>query len=125
MPIVNFVNEKKQVQVPEGANLRQEAIKAGIRLYNGFNGYGAGINEIFNCHGLGTCGTCRVLISKGMENASRMGLLEKANFNAGPALFAYIGNEDKMRLACQTKVMGDMDVVTRPSFNVTGESFFS
>jgi ferredoxin len=126
MPIVNFVNEKKQVQVAEGANLRQEALKAGVKLYNGLNGYGAKLNEIFNCHGLGHCGTCRVLITKGMENASPMGMLEKVQFKCNPpALFAYIGNEESMRLACRTKVMGDMEVVTRPPMNLTGESFFS
>jgi len=126
MPIVNFVNEKKQIQVAEGANLRQEALNAGVKLYNGINGYGAKLNEIFNCHGLGHCGTCRVLITKGMENASPMGMLETIQFKCNPpALFAFIGNEETMRLACRTKVMGDMDVVTRPPLNLTGESFFS
>lgn len=126
MPIVNFVNEKKQIQVPEGANLRKEALKAGVKLYNGINGYGAKLNEIFNCHGLAHCGTCRVLITKGMENASPMGTWEKLQFKFNPpAMFAYIGNEDKMRLSCCTEVRGDMDVVTRPPLNLTGESFFS
>ncbi|HEV3344731.1 MAG TPA: ferredoxin [Pirellulales bacterium] len=128
MPIVNFVNEKKQVEVPEGANLRQEALKAGIKLYNGLNGYGAKINELVNCHGFGHCGTCRVLITKGMENTSPMGISERFTFKCSPftpALYAYIGNEDKMRLACCTKVMGNMDVVTRPPFDLAGESFFS
>lgn len=128
MPIVNFVNEKKQIEVPVGANLRQEALKAGIKLYNGINGYGAKVNEIINCHGFGHCGTCRVLITKGKENASPMGGIETFTFKynpLSPALFAYIGNEDKMRLSCRTQVMGDMDVVTRPAFDLTGESFFS
>jgi len=40
-------------------------------------------------------------------------------------MFAFIGNEDTMRLACRTKVMGDMDVVTQPELNLTGENFFS
>lgn len=124
MPIVNFVNEKKQVQVPEGANLRVEALKAGVKLYNGFNGFGAKLNEIFNCHGFGHCGTCRVLITKGMENASPMGIMEKLNFRAGPALFAYIGHEENMRLACRTAVNGDMDVETCPEMNLYGEPFF-
>lgn len=127
MPIVNFVNEKKQVEVPEGANLRQEALKAGVKLYNGLNGYGAALNEIVNCHGFGHCGTCRVLIAKGMENTNSLSPMEKLTFKYNPltpALFAYIGNEDKMRLACCTKVKGDIDVVTRPPLNLTGESFF-
>lgn len=126
MPIVNFVNEKKQIQVPEGANLRKAAQQAGIKLYNGLNGYGAGVNEIFNCHGLGMCGTCRVLITKGMENASPQSLCERIQFHCNPVeVFAYIGNEDTMRLSCCTKVMGDMDVVTRPNLNLTGDNFFS
>jgi hypothetical protein len=55
-----------------------------------------------------------------------MGLMEKIQFKCNPpALFASIGNEDRMRLACYTKVMGDIDVVTRPPMNLTGESFFS
>ena len=126
MPIVNFVNEKKQIQVPEGANLRKEALKAGVKLYNGINGYGAKLNEFANCHGFAHCGTCRVLITKGMENASPMGAWEKAQFKFNPlCLLPYIGNEDKMRLSCCTEVRGDMDVVTRPPLNLTGESFFS
>jgi ferredoxin len=128
MPIVNFVNEKKQVQMPEGANLRAEAMKAGIKLYDGLNGYGAKVNEVINCHGFGHCGTCRVLITKGAQNASPMGMIETftCKYNPlSPALFAFIGNEDTMRLACRTKVMGDMDVVTRPPLNLTGDSFFA
>lgn len=128
MPTINFVNEKKQIEVPAGANLRQEAMKAGIKLYGGLNGVGAGLNEVFNCHGLGHCGTCRVKIVKGIENASSMGAIEKFTFKynpLGPALFAYIGNEDTMRLACRTRVNGDMTVETRPPLNLTGENFFS
>ena len=128
MPIVNFVNEKKQIEVPVGANLRTEAMKAGVKLYDGINGFGAKLNEIVNCYGLGLCGSCRVKITKGMDNASPMGMLEKAKFNydpLGPALFAYIGNEDTMRLACCTQVNGDMTVETKPPLNLTGENFFS
>lgn len=128
MPIVNFVKEKKQVQVPEGANLRIEAQKAGIKLYGGINGYGAKLNEVFNCHGFGHCGTCRVNIVKGAENAAPMGMVEKFTLKynpLSPAMFAYIGNEDTMRLACRTRVMGDMDVETQPELNLAGENFFS
>ncbi|MCE9605884.1 MAG: (2Fe-2S)-binding protein [Planctomycetia bacterium] len=128
MLIVNFVNEKKQIEVPVGANLRNEAMKAGVKLYGGLNGFGAGLNEVFNCHGFGHCGTCRVKIVKGMENAGAMGMVEKVTFKynpLGPALFAYIGNEDTMRLACRTTVQGDMSVETKPPMNLTGENFFS
>src|SRR5690242_1331502 len=104
MPIVNFVNEKKQLQVPEGANLRQEAMKAGIELY-------PHVHKVLNCRGFSLCASCRVLITKGLENASKMGIMEKGCLNIS---LSYIGNEGNMRLACQTKVEGDMDVVTQP-----------
>lgn len=129
MPLVKFTKENKEIEVPEGANLRAEAIKAGINTHQGINGFGAGINKMLNCHGLGQCGTCRVRIVKGMENASQMGLIEKLRFyNPLPDPFpcmAFIGNEETMRLACQTKVLGDMEVETGPELNLFGENFFS
>ena len=33
MPTIKFVNEKKEIQVPDGANLRNEAYKAGVQVY--------------------------------------------------------------------------------------------
>ena len=129
MPIVKFIKEKKEIEVPRGANLRKEAIKAGINVHQGVNGFGAAINKVFNCHGFGQCGTCRVKIVKGMDNTSAMGMIEKFRFKVPfpdplPTL-AYIGNEDTMRLACQTLVMGDMEVETGPELNLFGENFFS
>lgn len=115
MPIVNFVNEKKQVQVPEGANLRKTALEAGIQLY-------PGIHKYLNCHGFSQCGSCRVLIAKGMQSASRMGWLEKLRLKLS---MAFVGHEDTMRLSCQTKVMGDMEVQTKPPLNLYGDNFFS
>jgi ferredoxin len=118
MPKVTFVNEKKEIEVPEGANLRREAIKAGIELYPGMHSY-------LNCRGLGGCGTCRVLVKSGMENLNKTTFVEKLNLNFHPLTsFAYIGHEDEMRLACQVRVNGDCSVVTKPPFNVSGENFW-
>ena len=63
-----------------------------------------------------------MLVTKGMENTSDMGLMEKMRFKFS---FCYIGNEDTMRLACQTQVNGDIDVVTQPPLNLFGDNFFS
>jgi len=115
MPVVRFVNEKKEIQVPEGANLRGEAMKAGIQLY-------PHVHRVLNCRGLAQCGSCRVLIVKGMQNASKMGLLEKLRLKVS---MAFIGHEDTMRLSCQTRVLGDMEVQTKPSLNIFGDNFFS
>ncbi|MBX3411106.1 MAG: (2Fe-2S)-binding protein [Pirellulales bacterium] len=115
MPVINFVNEKKQIEVPEGTNLRRAALDAGVQLYPFPHNY-------LNCHGFAQCGSCRVLVTKGMENTSDKGMFEKARLALS---FAYIGNEETMRLSCQTKVEGDIDVVTTPPMNLYGENFFS
>ncbi|HBK74050.1 MAG TPA: ferredoxin, partial [Planctomycetaceae bacterium] len=55
-------------------------------------------------------------------NTSPRGLLEKARMGVS---MAYIGNEETMRLACQTRVNGDITVTTCPPTNLYGENFFS
>ena len=115
MPTITFSNEKKEIQVPAGANLRKEALQAGVQLY-------PHIHKVANCHGFGTCGSCRVLVTKGMENTSPKGLIESARLAVS---LAYIGNESTMRLACQTQVNGDITVTTCPGLNLYGENFFS
>ena len=72
---------------------------------------------------------CRVKITKGMENITPMGMMEKAKFKVPipdplPAL-AYIGNEETMRLACYCKIQGDVEVETWPEIDLYGENFFS
>ncbi len=118
MPTVTFVKEKKSIEVPEGANLRKEALKAGIQLYPGMHKY-------LNCHGLGQCASCRVLIRKGQENVSPQGLCEKLRLIMGPiTFFARLGHENELRLACKTKVYGDCEVETQPDVNWYGEKFW-
>jgi 2Fe-2S ferredoxin len=135
MPIVKFVKEKKEIEVPVGANLREEAVKAGVNLNQGVNGIGASVNRYLNCNTLsmgftgGICATCRVLIKEGMENTNPMTIREKLHFktpspNPIPTL-AFVGHENEMRLACLTKVMGDITVDTGPEMNLFGENFFS
>ena len=79
MPTIKFINENKEIEVPAGANLRKSAMKAGVNVYDGFlNGIGKSVNTYFaNCHGVGGCGTCRVLITNGMENTNPMTIREK------------------------------------------------
>ena len=149
MPIVKFVNENKEIDVPAGANLREEALKAGIQLNCAIHGLGEGIdNFIFgvskrmNCGGFGMCGTCRVLITEGRENTNPLTKREQVKFKTPlPTLpipepgaivatailpcLSFIGNEDKMRLACCTKVEGDIEVQSKPPMNLFGDNFFS
>jgi ferredoxin len=129
MPAVKFIKENKEIEVQDGENLRKAALNAGVNLYQGFNGFGAGLNKLVNCRGLGHCGSCRVNITKGMEHVNNPGLLEKLKFRVplpDPlAPLAFIGNEETMRLACQTTIHGDVEVETGPELNLFGENFFS
>lgn len=121
MPTVKFVKEKKTIEVPEGTNLRKAAMKAGVEVY-------PGIHKVLHCPGLGMCTTCMVHVTKGADNLSPAGVWEK--MNAGnlvlhPISFlSRLGQEKEMRLSCQTKVLGDIEVETQPEFNWHGEKFW-
>jgi ferredoxin len=118
MPKVEFTNEKKQIEVPAGANLRQESIKAGIQVYKGLHRY-------INCMGNGLCGTCKVLVKKGMENVSSKGRLERFTLATSPTTsMAIVGHENEMRLSCQVQIYGDCVIETKPAFNWSGENFW-
>lgn len=113
MPKVKFVQEKKEIEVASGANLRQEAMKAGIELYEG-------PDRLFNCRGFGMCATCTVWLKNDTaKNASPMGIHERVRRALG---FWALGHEDECRLACQTEVLGDLEVWTRPGYNWFGET---
>jgi ferredoxin len=118
MPKIVFANEKKDIEVADGANLRREAIKAGVQLYKGLHRY-------LNCRGNGLCGSCKILVKQGMENLSPKGLLEKFTLATAPTTsFGIIGHEDEMRLACQCTIHGDCTVEARPTFNWSGDNFW-
>jgi ferredoxin len=112
MPKVVFVNEKKEIEVPAGANLREEARKAGIIIYSG-------LSRFLNCFGHGQCGTCKVLVKKGMENLSPKTRMERLTLWR---MLATVGHEDEMRLACQCQVNGDCTVQTHPSMEPEKDS---
>lgn len=111
MPKVKFLREKTEIEVPEGANLRTEGRKHGIRFYR--------FPEWLNCRGLGSCGRCHVHIKNGtMGGASPAGFKERLRLWGS---FFAIGHEEEVRLACQTKVTGDIEVETCPPLNLSGE----
>jgi ferredoxin len=111
MPKITFAKEKLTIEVPQGANLRDEALKAGVELYQGINRY-------VNCFGHGSCGTCRVAVTKGMENLSPKGMMEKLTLWR---MLSVIGHEKDARLACQCSVNGDCTVETRPAMPISAE----
>lgn len=114
MPKVTIANEKRDVEVPPGGNLRQEALKQGLEIYQGMDRY-------LNCRGLGMCGTCKVLVKKGMENLNPKTVMEKITLSR---MFTTIGHENEIRLACQLRVNGDITIETKPTTNWYGENFW-
>jgi ferredoxin len=105
MPIVKFLKQNSDVEVGEGANLRRVALDSGIELY-------PGIHKYLNCRGLALCAKCAVSVKSGRDHCSPPGFREKLRL-----LLSYltIGREEgEIRLACQTRVLGDMQVETTP-----------
>src|SRR5215475_776162 len=114
MPKVTVVNQKKEIEVSAGANLREELRKNGVEVYPGMARY-------VNCFGHGQCGTCKILVKSGMENLSSKGMMEKFTLFR---MLSAIGHEDEMRLSCQCTVNGDCGVEVQPEMNVSGETFW-
>ncbi len=119
-PKVKFLKEKKEIEVEKGANLRREAMKAGVEVY-------PGVHKYVHCPGFGMCTTCKVHVKKGQENCSKPGLIERLSLKGlfNPlGFFARLGNEAEIRLSCQTCVNGDVEVETQPPMNWHGEKFW-
>ena len=93
MPTVTA--QGKTITCKGGANLRQVLLEAKIDLYNGNA-------RIINCMGIGSCGTCAVEIE---------GIVSPPNWKdkARRSLPPHSPNKNR-RLACQTKVLGDIRV---------------
>jgi ferredoxin len=95
---IRFVKESKDVVAAEGANLRLKALEAQIDIYKL-------VAKVMNCGGVGQCGTCVVEIVAGSEHLSERTAAEERHLRKKPETY---------RLACQTKVMGDVSVKTKP-----------
>ncbi|MEZ6124148.1 MAG: 2Fe-2S iron-sulfur cluster-binding protein [Planctomycetaceae bacterium] len=120
MPKINFVNEKVTVDAQPGENIRAAARRSGVQLYSG-------PHKVVNCMGLGTCGSCNVIVKNGSDHCSRKGLKELLMKWLNPLLgLKILSNPDKdVRLACQAKVNGDIEVETHPPINWHGEKFWN
>ncbi|MDX2255802.1 MAG: 2Fe-2S iron-sulfur cluster-binding protein [Pseudanabaenaceae cyanobacterium bins.39] len=76
-----------------GSNLRQVLLQNDVALYN---------SGIINCHGIGTCGTCAVMVE---GEVSEPNWKDKARRSIPPH-----SPDRNLRLACQTKILGDVKV---------------
>lgn len=93
MPKIKFAN--KTIHCSQGANLRETLRTHGLSPHNG-------TSSMLNCYGLGTCGTYAVKIE---GKVSEMTPAERIRLSLPPHR-----PENGLRLACQVKVMGDIEV---------------
>lgn len=98
MPKLTFVNEKQDVDVLQGSNVRQKALDQGISIYK-LKG------KLTNCGGYGQCGTCIIEVVQGMSSLSPRTEVEVRKLKQKPGNY---------RLACQTLVQGNASIKTKP-----------
>lgn len=99
--MVNIQAQGKTITCDRGANLRQVLLKNGVDVYNGSA-------SVINCRGIGTCGTCAVVID---GEVSEPQWREKARLSVPPH-----SSDSNKRLCCQVKVLGDLKVTKYNGF---------
>lgn len=99
MPTVRFQGE--EIECAEGEILRDVLLDAGLSPHNG-------TSKHLNCRGHATCGTCAVEVQ---GDASEMNDDERRRLSLPPH-----DVDSGLRLACQTQVQGDVEVVKHPGF---------
>jgi ferredoxin len=98
MPKVHFLNEIITVEARAGQTIKEVAKEHGIPLHRGLWTWA-------NCRSLGLCGSCQVWVNPLAPNA----LAEKTFFERKRAKV-----QGTVRLGCQAKVQGDVEVRTMP-----------
>ncbi len=99
MPIITA--QGKTIECEIGQNLRRVLLKHDIDLYNGNA-------SLINCRGIGSCGTCAVLIEGEVSEANWRDRTRRSIPPHNP-------NRD-LRLACQAQVLGDIRVTKFDGF---------
>jgi ferredoxin len=99
MPTIRF--EGEEIECSQGDVLRDAMLDAGLSPHNG-------TSKRLNCRGHATCGTCAVEVS---GDVSEMRDDERRRLSLPPH------DEDSgLRLACQARVQGDVEVIKHPGF---------
>ncbi|WP_458206593.1 2Fe-2S iron-sulfur cluster-binding protein [Haladaptatus sp. NG-SE-30] len=99
MPTVRF--RDRAIECEEGAVLRNVLLDAGETPHNGTAHY-------LNCRGNAACGTCAVEVD---GEVSEPNTKEERRLSKTPH-----DPESGLRLACQTRVLGDVDVQKHGGF---------
>ena len=93
MPTIRF--EDREIDCPEGANLRMVLVRARVPLYNS-------VAKALNCRGAGRCGTCAVRVE---------GKVSEPTSAEQKRLRQFPHSQDAgLRLACQCSVLGDLTI---------------
>jgi len=93
VPTVRFAG--RAVACAEGANLRRVLMDAGLPLYHR-------VARAIHCRGMGTCGTCAVRIEGPVSGTTPV---ERWRLGFPPH-----ERERGLRLACQVRVLGDLEI---------------
>lgn len=93
MPTVRF--RGRAIDCEDGAVLRDVLLSAGETPHNGRA-------DLLNCRGFGSCGTCAVAIEGPVSEPTRR---ERRRLDFPPH-----DPDSGLRLACQTRVEGDLEV---------------
>jgi ferredoxin len=93
MPTVRYRGE--EIVCDSGAVLRTVLREAGCSPHNGRSAW-------LNCRGHGSCGTCAVAVAGPVSEPTAR---ERARLSVPPH-----GPDSSLRLACQTRVAGDLTV---------------
>jgi ferredoxin len=96
----------KTFDVPVEANLRESLLEHDIDLYNG-------AAKVLNCHGHSSCGSCLVKVEGMVSEPTEF---EKLRMAIPP----HSQHHDR-RLACQTRVLGDVRVTKFDGHFGTGD----
>ncbi len=105
MPKVQI--EGKTLECDRGANLRQVLLDNEADLYNGKA-------KLINCRGIGSCGTCAVEVEGEVSFPNWRDRTRRSLPPHSPA--------KNLRLACQTRVLGDVKVTKYEGFWGQGEN---
>lgn len=97
--------DEKSFDAAPGERLRDVLLAQGVTPHNGNASW-------FNCKGFGTCGTCAVEVREG-ELGERMAR-EKWRLDFPPHQSDRASG--RLRLACQMRVEGDLEIVKHPGF---------
>ncbi len=99
MPTVRFRGDEYECE--EGELLRDVLLSVDESPHNGRAKY-------LNCRGFGTCGTCAVEIAGPVSEPTK---IEQQRLSVPPH-----AADTPLRLACQTRIEGDIDVIKYPGF---------